>query len=280
MSFADALPTESGESYELDMQDRSDAGHEEVASLSSFVFQLTTHVSSFKRLVDTLGSPKDSRQLRSRLNKSRESIQEMAKETSQRLKVLNEKSKDGLLSNTVKTSQSKIVRDFHTVLKEFQKAQKICIEREGIYTPQEDSVPVRTEASGGALEASTDREPLLAAHTTEKQKVEMVTGTMDGEISINRQLIDDRESGIEQIQQQIQEVNEIFQDLAVLVTDQGQIIDDIETNINKTSTRTKEGHEELVKADASQRTARNRMCYLAIFFMIVLIVLMIVLLGS
>jgi len=44
-----------------------------------------------------------------------------------------------------------------------------------------------------------------------------------------------------EIQQQIGEVNEIFQDLAVLVNEQGQMIDDIEANIVSTAVRTKAG---------------------------------------
>ena len=48
-------------------------------------------------------------------------------------------------------------------------------------------------------------------------------------------------AGILEIQQQIGEVNEIFQDLAVLVNEQGQMIDDIEANIVSTAVRTKAG---------------------------------------
>ena len=52
-------------------------------------------------------------------------------------------------------------------------------------------------------------------------------------------MIEEREHGIAEIQAQIGEVNEIFQDLAVLVNEQGGMIDDIEANIVRTSARTK-----------------------------------------
>ena len=63
---------------------------------------------------------------------------------------------------------------------------------------------------------------------------------LDGEIDYNNALIEEREAGIAEIQSQIGEVNEIFQDLAVLVNEQGTMIDDIEANIIRTSAKTKE----------------------------------------
>ena len=47
---------------------------------------------------------------------------------------------------------------------------------------------------------------------------------MDNEIVFNEAIIEEREQGIQEIQQQIGEVNEIFKDLAVLVHEQGTII--------------------------------------------------------
>ena len=47
---------------------------------------------------------------------------------------------------------------------------------------------------------------------------------MDNEIVFNEAIIEEREQGIHEIQQQIGEVNEIFKDLAVLVHEQGSMI--------------------------------------------------------
>ena len=62
------------------------------------------------------------------------------------------------------------------------------------------------------------------------------------------------------------QVNEIFQDLAVLVNEQGTMIDDIEANIIRTSVKTKEAKSELVKADTHQRSARNKLLWLLLVF--------------
>lgn len=47
---------------------------------------------------------------------------------------------------------------------------------------------------------------------------------LDNEISFNEAIIDERDQGIQEIQDQIGEVNEIFKDLAVLVHEQGVMI--------------------------------------------------------
>lgn len=47
---------------------------------------------------------------------------------------------------------------------------------------------------------------------------------LDNEIAFNEAIIEEREQGINEIQQQIGEVNEIFKDLAVLVHEQGAMI--------------------------------------------------------
>lgn len=47
---------------------------------------------------------------------------------------------------------------------------------------------------------------------------------LDNEIVFNEAIIEERDQGIKEVQQQIGEVNEIFKDLAVLVHDQGAII--------------------------------------------------------
>lgn len=107
---------------------------------------------------------------------------------------------------------------------------------------------------------------------------------MDNEIAFNEAVIEEREQGIQEIQNQIGEVNEIFKDLAVLVHDQGAMIgklymahapevanilpvwlmlshfkhiyfvDDIGSNIESAHAATSQGKSHLVKASKTQRS--------------------------
>lgn len=44
---------------------------------------------------------------------------------------------------------------------------------------------------------------------------------LDNEVAFNEAVIEERQQGIEEIQSQAREVNEIFKDLAVLIHEQG-----------------------------------------------------------
>ncbi|XP_072082469.1 syntaxin-21 isoform X3 [Arachis hypogaea] len=67
-------------------------------------------------------------------------------------------------------------------------------------------------------------------------------------------IIEEREQGIQEIQQQIGEVNEIFKDLAVLVHEQGAMIDDIGSNIEQSHAATAQARSQLAKASKTQRS--------------------------
>ena len=286
MSFADAYGG-GGSSAAADTGGGSGAsGMNEVArertKVAGLIVQMTTNVSSFKRLVDTLGTSKDTRELRGKLNKQRENIGAMAKDASLAVKRLAQTVTRGGDGDDDARAQhvaqhQKLVKDFHAVLKEFQRAQRTCAERESTFLPQASP---RT-ASYGANESSDERE---GAHGASEQQALLMDSRRqelmhnEGEMEFNNALIEEREQGILEIQQQIGEVNEIFQDLAVLVNEQGQMIDDIEANIVSTAVRTKDAQRELTKADKSQKAARNKMICLAVVIAVVLIILILFLL--
>ncbi|XP_024045995.1 syntaxin-22-like [Citrus clementina] len=100
---------------------------------------------------------------------------------------------------------------------------------------------------------------------------------LDNEIAFNEAIIEERELGIQEIQQQIGEVNEVFKDLAVLVHEQGTIIDDIGSHIENSQVATAQGKSQLVKAAKTQRSNSSLTCLLLVIFGIVLLILVVVL---
>ena len=72
----------------VDMGASGDDLSRESKKVQGLIFQMTTSVSSFKRAVDSLGTGKDTRELRAKLNKQRESIGRTAKECSLAVKRL------------------------------------------------------------------------------------------------------------------------------------------------------------------------------------------------
>lgn len=73
-------------------------------------------------------------------------------------------------------------------------------------------------------------------------------------------------------------MHQIFQDLAVLVNDQGEQLDDIEANITRAAERAADASVQIARAERSQRSARSKWCFLlaltaAAIFVLVLIIL-------
>lgn len=94
----------------------------------------------------------------------------------------------------------------------------------------------------------------------------------------NTQAVQQREREVAQIVRSIAELNEIFKDLAHMVSDQGTVLDRIDYNIENAQTQVHEGLGQLQKAEGHQKKNRKMMCIfiLAVVTTVLIIVLIIV----
>ncbi|XP_047327422.1 syntaxin-22-like [Impatiens glandulifera] len=238
--------------------------------VASGIFQINTAVSTFQRLVNTLGTPKDTTQLRQKLHKTRLQIGQLVKDTSAQLKQANEIDHHVEISTTKKISDAKLARDFQAVLQEFQKAQRIAAERETAYTPFVPQAAFPSSYTAGEIDLKLDKTHEQRALLVESRRQEMMV--LENEIMFNDAIIEEREQGIEEIQQQIGEVNEIFKDLAVLVHEQGAMIDDISFHVENAHASTAEGTSQLTKAAKTQRANSSLTCLSLVIFGAVLLI--------
>ncbi|KAH0869292.1 hypothetical protein HID58_076314 [Brassica napus] len=252
-------------------------------AVASGIFQINTGVSTFQRLVNTLGTPKDTPELREKLidsnlmvdlryrHKTRLHIGQLVKDTSAKLKEASETDHRSGVNPSKKIADAKLAKDFQAVLKEFQKAQQTAAERETAYAPL---VPPSAHPSSYTA-SEADKIPEQRAQVMESKRQELVL--LDNEIAFNEAVIEEREQGIQEIHTQIGEVNEIFKDLAVLVNDQGVMIDDIGTHIDNSRAATAQGKSQLAQASKTQRSNSSLTCLLLVIFGIVLLIVIIVL---
>ncbi|XP_052295743.1 syntaxin-22-like isoform X2 [Citrus sinensis] len=273
-------------------------------AVASGIFQINTAVSTFQRLVNTLGTPKDTPELREKIHKTRLHIGQLVKDTSAKLKQASET--DHHAQADKKIADAKLAKDFQAVLKEFQKAQRLAAERETAYTPFVPQAVLPSSYTAHELDISSDRSAEQHALLVESRSNIVAFGfgyqsitdffpiseiprlrpfppklnevvLLDNEIAFNEAIIEERELGIQEIQQQIGEVNEVFKDLAVLVHEQGTIIDDIGSHIENSQVATAQGKSQLVKAAKTQRSNSSLTCLLLVIFGIVLLILVVVL---
>ncbi|KAK7847031.1 syntaxin-22 [Quercus suber] len=171
-----------------------------------------------------------------------------------------------------KIEDAKLVRDFQTTLQEFQKAQQLASERESTYSPSAPP-PSKTSDSDDYSAPSVDQENRPFLYDQKRQEVVL----LDNEISFNEAMIDEREQGIKDIEEQIGQASEIFKDLAVLVHEQGVVIDDVHSNIESSSAATTQGRVQLAKASKSSKSKSSWCWWVLVIFVIALIIFLLVL---
>ncbi|XP_021899695.1 syntaxin-22 [Carica papaya] len=243
-------------------------------AVAAGIFKINTAVSSFYRLVNSLGTAKDTLELRDKLHKTRLQIGQLVKDTSAKLKEASETDHHADVSPIKKIADAKLAKDFQSVLKEFQKAQRLAAERETTYAPFVPKELLPTSYTAQELEIGSSRSPEQQTFLLESKRQEVLL--LDNEITFNGAIIEERDHGIKEIQEQISEVNEIFKDLAVLVHEQGAMIDDIGSNIESSHSATAQGTTQLAKASKIQRSNSSMICLLILIFAIALIIVVIV----
>jgi syntaxin 7 len=240
MSFEDI---ETGSS--AGKQDRSDG-------VAAGIFRINTSVSTYKRLVNTLGTQRDNHALREKLHATEQKISQLVEETVSKLKEENEA--DHLVSSSTgkKIRDAKLAKDFQSVLLEFQIAQKAAQSRQRKYAPV---LPPAASLNSGRGDSEEETSSLL-----QRQSQQLVVEANESEVIYNAVVIEEREQGIQEIQQQIGEVSEIFKDLAQIVANQGYVIDDIEANIESSASATVQANMHLTRAAKSQKSSEYWKC--------------------
>ncbi|GJV76815.1 syntaxin-22-like protein [Tanacetum coccineum] len=235
-------------------------GKDPTQAIASGIFQINTSVATFQRLVNSLGTPKDTPDLRDKLHKTRLHIGQLVKDTSDKLKQLSEIDHRTEVSASKKITDAKLAKDFQAVLNEFQKAQRLSVERETAYSPAIPQAIHSSRNEASELDASSGTSPEQHALLVQSRRQSLYRSPkqevllLDNEVSFNEAIIEERDQGIQEIQNQIGEVNEVFKDLAVLVHEQGTMIDDIGSSIENSNAATAQGKSHLVKASKTQKS--------------------------
>ncbi|KAL0960952.1 hypothetical protein HGRIS_005952 [Hohenbuehelia grisea] len=235
-------------------------------SLSLQVFKINANVQGILKLVDQLGTAKDSATLRKSLHDLTETTRAMAKRGGEDLKKLS--SIQATLPQ-YKTSMQKTSHDLQLSLVAFQRAQQVSAERQ------------RTVVEGVKLAVEDDpaRSPSEDQDQPQQRQAQLLQNQLSPhELAYQESLIQEREAEIREIETGIHELAEIFHDLGTLVHEQGGMLDNIESNISSVAVDTSGAAEELTTAHEYQRRAgRRAACLMMILVVVVAIVLLAIL---
>ncbi|XP_013404976.1 syntaxin-12 [Lingula anatina] len=236
-------------------------------SISNNIQKISNNVKNIRRMVNQIGTPQDSDQLRDRLHESQHQTNDLAKSTTQYFKDISHLPVSSNQSDQRqrKMQRERLMEDFTSLLNEFQTLQREAANKE--------------KASVRRARAASGHDSAFLEGPREQQIIDIGGGppsrqqTLQMEEDVDLQLIQERETAIKQLESDIMDVNQIFKDLGMLVHEQGEVIDSIEANVESAQIQVEAGTEQLAKARDYQSKARRKKCCLITILIVVLAVI-------
>ncbi|KAJ2886395.1 hypothetical protein H4R27_000686 [Coemansia aciculifera] len=254
-----------------------------VQEVSRKVFQINAGVANIRQLVGQLGTSRDTARLRQDIHNKMEATRELVKTTSTELKALSEFQRPGRAAGKSnqrarRLEQQKLTGDFQKVLEQFQNIQRVSAEVTREFVDRAKHA-VHHQDEYHDDDYSSESRPLLQQQQQQQQQRRvMELSVLDNDVEYNEALINERESEINDIEQGIVELNEIFRDLGTIVTEQQSLLDNIETNVQSVTIHVRGAAEQLGSASEYQRRSnKTKFCLLLFAIIFILVFLLIAL---
>ncbi|KAL4236640.1 Syntaxin-12 [Mactra antiquata] len=243
-------------SYQSGGSSGSDSG-KLIQSIGNNVQKISQNVVQLERLVKQIGTEQDSEEIRDRAHQITHSTNQLAKDTNKDMQALARLPSSGNAQQTrqIKMQKERLTEQFSDALKNFQTIQRTAAEKERA------SIKRARAASGsnypGFGDERTEDQFSTPGYSQTAQVLQM-------ENDVDFQMIQERESAIKQLERDIVDVNQIFKDLGMLVHEQGEVLDSIESNVESAQIHVEKGTGELRTAVEYQSKARRKKCCLII----------------
>ncbi|KAH8899719.1 t-SNARE [Thozetella sp. PMI_491] len=209
--------------------------------------------------VSHLGTRRDTPRVRERVHELLEESREQFKEVGEGVKKIQTWEDP---SATQKYTQQKLSREFQVALSDFQGLQRQALEKQ--------------KASVSAAKAAIDSEAGASGSPQQEQQLqqqELTRLAAQDEVDFQEALIIEREEEIRHIEQGVGDLNVLFQQVAQIVTEQGEQLDTIANNVENVRTDTEGADLELRRAARYQRQARGKACCLLIILAVIAVII-------
>ncbi|KAL7872611.1 hypothetical protein SRHO_G00075940 [Serrasalmus rhombeus] len=241
-------------------------------TIGSNIQSITQHTSEIKRIVTQLGTDKDTPDLRQRLQQKQQHVNQLAKETDKCMKEFTSLPV-AADQRQRKIQRERLVNDFSNALAIFQKVQRQAAEKQKEFVAR---VRASSRVSGGFADDTFGgrASPFESESQAQKQSFE------DGITEEDMHLIHERETAIRQLESDITDINEIFKDLAVMVHEQGDMIDSIEANVENAEVNVQSATQQLARAATYQQKSRKKICILIVVLVVLAVIVGLIIWGS
>lgn len=234
---------------------------------SANVQRISGNTAQIRNMVSQLGTKQDNSQLLENLQQIQHSTNQIAKDTNKLLKELG--SLPLPLSSSEQRQQKlqkeRLMNDFSSALNNFQTIQRKVSEKE-------KETVARARAGSRLSEDQRHKDEQLVSFDNNEDWNQMQSQE-EAITEEDLELIKERESAIQKLEADILDVNQIFKDLAVMIHDQGDMIDSIEANVESAEVHVERASEQLQRASYYQSKSRKKICILILVLSIAAIIL-------
>ncbi|KAF4091976.1 hypothetical protein AMELA_G00015770 [Ameiurus melas] len=241
-------------------------------TIGSNIQTITQQTSEIQRTVNQLGTDRDTPDLRQRLQQKQQYANQLAKETDKCLKEFSSLpvSHD---QRQRKIQRERLVNDFSNALALLQKTQRQAAQKEKEFV-------ARVRASSRVSSGFADDPFGGQASPFESETQAQTQSYDDGITEEDLHLIQERETSIRQLESDITDINEIFKDLAVMVHEQGDMIDSIEANVESAEVNVQSATQQLSSAATYQQKSRKKMCILIGVLALLIVIISLIIWAS
>ncbi|XP_064803285.1 t-SNARE domain-containing protein 1-like [Oncorhynchus masou masou] len=244
---------------------------------SSNIFQINANVVTLEKSLQSLGTSRDTAELRQSLHSTQQQTNNVITSTSQLIKQLSDiitgsTRQDHLHLTRLKTGLSESVQRYGDLQKKIADRSRALLPpaqtemKQSPQTPFAELCEERGPLFGGAAESSGG----------DGQEQAFLSEISEEDVEALRQ----REEALLQIERDMLDVSQIMRDLASMVHEQGDSIDSIEDYIQTTTSNVESANQELAKASHHQRQIRKRKCYMLVAGGFILTLLIIIIAVS
>ncbi|KAG9282302.1 syntaxin-7 [Astyanax mexicanus] len=242
-------------------------------TIGANIQSITQQTSEIQRIVTQLGTDKDTPDLRQRLQQKQRQVNQLAKETDKCMKEFTSLPVTTDQQRQRKIQRERLVNDFSNALAIFQKAQRKAAEKEKEFVAR---VRANSRVSGGFADDAFAGSPSPFESENQSQKQSFEDGITEEDLH----LIHERERAIKNLESDITDINEIFKDLAVMVHEQGDMIDSIEANVESAEVNVQSATQQLSRASEYQQKSRKKICILIVVLVVVAVIVGLIIWGS
>ncbi|ESO82383.1 hypothetical protein LOTGIDRAFT_237001 [Lottia gigantea] len=246
-----------------------------IEQIKSNIFKINSGANSIDKAMKSIGTDRDSVQLRDKIHETSQNISKLVQDSMRQLKVVGNKPAD----KQQKIQLSKLRNDFQESVERFQGLQKMATEKvkSSVKLGSRKATPQVDSGMTGWNDPDDFSDKTQFYHQEERRaELQEQQQVVEDDLA----LIREREERIRQLESDILDVNEIFRDLGALVSEQGETLDTIEANVERTYGNVEQANSQLSQAAVYQKKARKKKCCLLVILLVVAIVITIIIVVS